>query len=112
MLSQKYRLSASFFRTAHIAHRTPFCSVVLRACRVRLYSSEYPFSRFSCVVRNGVFRNVVERNKWKRFFYERIRKDCLHTIPGFDVVVSIYTAKGTEDQITLDVCDIKKAMTI
>jgi RNase P protein component len=88
MLAKKYRLPASFFRRRH----APVYSTQLRFFRVRAYSSSLPYSRFVCIVPNGAFPNIVQRNKFRRSVYDAIRAQELFGVLGRDIV--IFLPKG------------------
>lgn len=110
MLPKKHKLPTSFFKEVRVARQAPIKIISLPLGRVSFYWSSFLYSRFSFIVPNALCKNIVARNAYKRLLYDCVQKLGLHMIPGFDVVVRVYS--NTDDPYSLEkqVIKIKNEM--
>jgi len=81
MLSQKYRLPTSFFRT----RVRPLVSFISGCVSVRVYKATHPLFRCAVVVPIKTAGIAVQRNLLRRTAYDVVRT-CIEKLPICDVV--------------------------
>lgn len=84
MLAKRYRLDASFFKSA--PHMRPLVARRGNLLHIKVYPSDLSYSRFSLVAPNNRFASVAKRNAFRRAFFEHARLARLWEAPGRDFV--------------------------
>jgi len=88
MLSQRFRFhghgSLNYLYRNGRTLRTPEITVRYLENPHRVHS------RYTVIISKKVLKRAVARNRLRRRIYEIIRKEKIHTTPGFDVALSVF----------------------